>query len=111
LDGKRAVELAAANAAHGIGFVTENDRDALRLLTLLTAAGIQVPRDASIVSCDNSSWTDAVSPAITAVDPGFEEIGREAARWIKMTDEGGNAGRGAPKIKISPRLIRKGTTP
>jgi DNA-binding LacI/PurR family transcriptional regulator len=110
-DGKHAVELAAANAGNGIGFVTENDRDALRLLTLLTAAGIQVPRDASIVSCDNSSWTDAVSPAITAVDPGFEEIGRVAARWIRMSDEGGNDGRGARKIKISPRLVRKGTTP
>ncbi len=96
-------------SAAPVGILAENDIEAVFLLTRLLANGIKIPSEASLISCDNSPITDLVYPAITTVDIGFRELGRQAALWIKE-DLFKNGAAAQRRFVASPVLVKKQTT-
>ena len=101
--------IAAIGTAPGpMGILAENDFEAVHLLSHLSAVGCRVPSDAMVISCDNSRWTDQTRPTLTSVDPGFEQLGVAAARWIlgKPVDSSASA-----RMHLqAPRLVEKEST-
>ena len=94
-----------------LGILAENYVEALHLMTHLAATGVRVPEDAAIISCDNSKWTDEVCPAISSVDPGFEELGMLAAQWIMRESPRPDAGDEKLVRFAQPKLVMKESTP
>jgi GntR family transcriptional regulator of arabinose operon len=89
-----------------VGIMAESDTEAVYLLSRLKANNIKIPKQVSLISCDNSEITELVTPSITSVDPGFIELGRRARMWIH--GDYGNESRFSPVVYYSsPILIQK----
>ncbi|MHC4915811.1 MAG: substrate-binding domain-containing protein [Planctomycetota bacterium] len=98
-------DVLAAARRGPLGVMAETDSEAVFLQSRLLGSGVQVPRGAAIVSCDNTGLTDLVSPEITSVSPGFRELGRAAARWI-LSEKTGDA----PRFTAAPVLALRAST-
>jgi DNA-binding LacI/PurR family transcriptional regulator len=85
--------------------MAETDSEAVFLQSRLLREGLSVPGDAAVVSCDNTGLTDLVSPQITSVSPGFEQLGRAAGRWV-LSEEAGDVVR----FTAEPVLAAKEST-
>ncbi len=59
-----------------------NDRVALVLLKHLSAMGVNVPRDMSVVGFDNLRFTEHLPVALTTVDQPKQEMGRRAVELL-----------------------------
>ena len=91
---------------NSVGIMAESDTEAVYLLSRLKANNIKIPKQVSLISCDNSEITELVTPSITSVDPGFIELGRKARMWIH--GDYGNESRFSPVVYYSsPILIQK----
>jgi DNA-binding LacI/PurR family transcriptional regulator len=93
------------NNQNPVGIMAESDTEAVFLLSRLKANNIRIPRQVSIISCDNSEITDLVTPSITSVDPGFIELGRKVRLWIQ--DDYKNDNNSSVVFYSSPILIKK----
>lgn len=72
-------------SCHLDGLVCYNDEVALRTLEHLAQIGLQVPRDLSLVSFDNSAYAGICSPKLTSLSHPKETFGQEAAaKLLKM---------------------------
>lgn len=85
------------------GVFAETNAEAVYLQGRLLAAGVRIPQDVSIVSCDDTEMAELVSPALTTVDPGFEELGFRAGEWIKAEQPED----GPKRYTAEPRLIQR----
>lgn len=56
-----------------------NDDSAIGCILALTAAGYSVPKDVSVVGCDNIELSQWYTPSLTTVDIGIAKKGAEAA--------------------------------
>lgn len=64
-----------------IGILAANDTYAAEALKAASAAGLNVPRDASIVGVDNEQFLcESLPTPITSIEPDFEREGYEAMR-------------------------------
>ena len=65
------------------------DRNAIGLMSALTDAGVVTPRDLAIVAFDNIAAGTYSAPALSSVDPRFDEVGALAGRLLlgKMRGE------------------------
>jgi LacI family transcriptional regulator len=59
-----------------------DSRVALGVLKAIRAAGLDVPRDISMVGFDDADWTSVVNPAISVVAQPTYELGRRAAELL-----------------------------
>lgn len=59
-----------------------NDEIASRLINHLIKKGIKIPQDISIVSFDNSHYSELSIPRITSLSHGIQNIGRIAAKLM-----------------------------
>lgn len=59
-----------------------NSRVALGVLKAIRGAGLDVPRDISIVGFDDADWTSVVNPPISVVAQPTYELGRRAAEVL-----------------------------
>ncbi|WP_147255855.1 LacI family DNA-binding transcriptional regulator [Streptomyces sp. PT12] len=94
LDGPTAAQVKDVVSAisHGVtAIVAHNDVDALSLVQHLHTAGVRVPQDLSVVAYDDE--VAALSaPALTAVAPPKETVGRRAVdALVRRIDEGPTA--------------------
>ncbi len=92
--------------SHPVGIMTEQDMEAVYLLSRLKANRIRIPQQASIISCDNSEITEVVSPSITSIDPGWIELGRKVRMWVQGNYKDENS-TSPLVIYSSPVLISK----
>jgi LacI family transcriptional regulator len=79
--GRAAVALALERQSGFDGVICGSDRIVLGVLDVLRQRGIDVPRQVSVVGVDN--WlplAEDLSPALTTVDLGLDQLGRAAAR-------------------------------
>lgn len=90
------------------GVVTDTDQDAIHLQGRLLLAGVKVPDQVSIISSDNSPELEWAAPAISSVDPGFEEIGRAVAEWI-LGEHAQKKGAEPLLFRPVPRLVLRGS--
>jgi GntR family transcriptional regulator of arabinose operon len=103
---KRDPMLAAAyfrQADAPTGVVVWNDHEAAALLATLTRAGIQVPKDVSLVGYDNVPESERVYPALTTIDAGIPQIVRMAAEMLT----GALPPKRAQTVIVVPTLIKR----
>lgn len=84
------------------GIAAETDHEALYLQTRMIHRGVSIPGQMTIISGDHSAITGLAMPAIPAVNPGFGESGRQAAKWVSRED----SGHGVPHFVAEPVIIR-----
>jgi diguanylate cyclase (GGDEF)-like protein len=80
--GVQAAAAFLATRSRPTALMTATDRNAIGLMETLGAAGLTVPDDVALVSFDNIEAAAFTSPALTAVDQPFEEVGALAARLV-----------------------------
>jgi DNA-binding LacI/PurR family transcriptional regulator len=81
-----------------------NDHSALILLKHLSALGVRVPEDVSVVGFDNLSFTEHLTTPLTTVDQPKQEIGRRAVELLLERIEIANDG--GPRHEVfTPHLI------
>lgn len=105
-----AVDLAALLRERGAtAAVLHGDVDALMLVQRLAEAGVQVPRDCSVVAYDDVVAALGSTP-LTAVAPPKAEIGRAAAELL-LYRLAGNAGATGPvrRTELLPTLKIRGS--
>ncbi len=74
--GQAAADLVVASGATAV--VTFNDLVAIGLVDRLRARGLRVPRDLSVVGCDDSYVASLVDPALTTLRADLRDVGRRA---------------------------------
>ncbi|WP_410654322.1 substrate-binding domain-containing protein [Amycolatopsis sp. lyj-112] len=92
------------------GAVLHGDVDALMLVERLAEAGLQVPRDCSVVAYDDVVAALGSTP-LTAIAPPKAEVGRVAAELlIRRLTGGAQASRRPQRIQLMPELKVRGST-
>lgn len=102
------LELAAKVAGGFTAFAAVSDLHALRALTELQQAGIDVPARASVTGFDDLIWSAVVSPALTTVHmdmPTIAEIAVSALAAIIETSNPGNPGKRDATVKATPSKV------
>ena len=98
----------AAAAVRPTAVVASNDRCAVGLLDALGRAGLDAPRDISIVGYDDSSLARLVHIDLTTVNQDAPAQARHAvAAAVQRLDEGRTRRR---EVVLHPRLVVRGST-
>lgn len=85
-----------------------NDQAALGALRVLSAAGMRVPQDMSVIGYDDTHLAAFEHIALTSVHQEAVEMGREAVRLLlERTDRGRTESR---HLLLQPRLTVRGST-
>ncbi len=88
--------------------VTSNDLTAIGALRAITAAGLDVPRDISVVGFDDIELSQYTRPPLTTIRLSREELGRVAFDALYRTAEGlANMGQ---EIHINTTLVLRDST-
>ena len=88
--------------------VTSNDLTAIGALRAIKAAGLDVPRDISVVGFDDIELSQYTHPPLTTIRLSREELGRKAFDALYRTAEGlANMGQ---EIHISTALVLRDST-
>jgi LacI family transcriptional regulator len=90
--------------------VAANDALAIGGYDALRDAGLECPRDISIVGFNNVPLTDKLRPALTTVSVPHREIGREAARILMAWLESGEPAAKTVLLPVS-LIVRESTAP
>jgi DNA-binding LacI/PurR family transcriptional regulator len=86
-----------------------NDLVALGAHKACGAAGVSLPRDLSIIGCDDIEMTTLVTPELSTINLPQRELGARAVRLLLRQLEEGV--RGVPPAQVlPPRLVPRGTT-
>jgi LacI family transcriptional regulator len=105
--GMRAAEVLRAQPSSAV--IAYNDQLAIGILRGLTAHGVRVPRDVSVIGFDNIPAADLVTPGLTTVAAPLRLQGATAARHLLTMIEGGAARTGAPAV-LPVKLVVRGST-
>ncbi len=95
----------------------ENDVVAAAAIRALTARGIRVPQDISVMGFDDIPLCEMVEPTITTVHSFKETLGREAVTLLHRRISSGQSAAqiqasGVMKVSLSTRIVaRKSVTP
>jgi LacI family transcriptional regulator len=85
-----------------------NDLLALDCIDMLREAGLECPRDVSVVGFNDMPFADRFTPPLTTVHFSPYDIGREAAQLLMTQIEGDGT---APRTLVLPtRLVVRGST-
>ncbi|MFN8620358.1 MAG: LacI family DNA-binding transcriptional regulator [Chloroflexota bacterium] len=108
--GVGAVERLLADGAPVTAVVAHNDLTAIGAIHALRAAGHEVPRDVSVVGCDDIAAASWVSPPLTTLGQVKAEMGRLAVERL-IAAIGAGETRVAPEtIRLPMTLVVRGTT-
>jgi LacI family transcriptional regulator len=98
-----------ASAARPTGVFCANDLIAMGALKAALTAGVTVPRDLSIVGCDDIEMASVVTPELTTVAVPARELGARAARLLLRQLDGEQIA-AKPTRLLPVRLVKRGTT-
>jgi DNA-binding LacI/PurR family transcriptional regulator len=85
-----------------------NDISAIGAIRAFQEAGLQIPKDVSVVGFDDISVAVHNNPPLTTVRQPLESMGESAARYLLERIE--NHRPWVPKIVIEPELVVRGST-
>ncbi|GAA1650150.1 LacI family DNA-binding transcriptional regulator [Actinoplanes couchii] len=86
-----------------------NDLMAIGLIRALTAAGVRVPDDVSVVGFDNIFAAELVTPALTTVAAPLHAMGQAAVRNLLALTRGARPTTQAPVVLPSQLVVRGST--
>jgi LacI family transcriptional regulator len=85
-----------------------NDQAAIGALRVLSEAGLEVPRDMSLIGYDDTYLASFEHISLTSIHQEPEQMGREAVRLLlERTDEGRTDSR---HVTLMPRLTVREST-
>lgn len=103
--GEHAMAELLAQGSPVTGVICYNDVTAIGAMRAIRTAGLHVPRDISVVGCDDIAAASWVTPALTTVAQQKAEMGRLAVEYLAMAlDMDGQTGETAT-IRI-PMILR-----
>ena len=107
--GQRAMKALLASPGRPTGVFCANDLIAMGALKAALTAGVAVPRDLSIVGCDDIEMASVVTPELTTVAIPARELGARAARLLLRQLDGQEVT--VKQAKLLPvKLVKRGTT-
>jgi len=107
--GMAAMKQLLASGERPTGVFCANDLIAMGALKACLTAGAAVPREVSIVGCDDVEMARVVTPELTTVAVPARELGARAARLLLRQLEGKAADPGLSR-PLAVRLVVRGTT-
>jgi LacI family transcriptional regulator len=106
--GQEAVKEILSLKNRPTGIIAANDLMAMGALRELARAGLQVPKDISVIGCDDTWLAKLTDPQLTTIVIPRAEIGAAAVEAVlHANSEEGRSGR---EIKIHTRLLVRGST-
>jgi DNA-binding LacI/PurR family transcriptional regulator len=102
---------AAAELCRGpvTAVVAYNDLMAIGVIRALSAAGVRVPADTSVVGFDNIFAAELVTPALTTVAAPLHAMGFAAVRNLLAHTRGARTGSNEP-VRLPSRLVVRAST-
>lgn len=100
------VELLDRPKPPSVIFTSNNDM-ALAALKVIGNRGLQLGRDISLVTVDDSLWLEAFRPGITVVERPVEQLAQTAVQ--KLIEEIESPGQKPEKIVMPTRLLARGS--
>ncbi len=107
--GHEAMRLLLTRTRRPTAVFCANDLCALGALKACAASGVAVPRDLSVVGCDDIEMARLVTPELTTVAVPARELGARAARLLLRTLAGTEPDT-RPARLLAVRLIARGTS-
>ncbi|HEU4556447.1 MAG TPA: substrate-binding domain-containing protein, partial [Longimicrobium sp.] len=107
--GQAAMKTLLASARRPTAVFCANDLIAMGALKAALKAGVDVPRELSIVGCDDVEMASVVTPELTTVAIPARELGARAARLLLRQLEGQEVSV-KPSKPLPVRLVRRATT-
>ena len=89
------------------GFFCCDDADAVRVAGRIKECGLRIPQDISIISYGNTYLAQYFSPAITSIDPHYQEMSRLIVEIINNSLQGKNVS--MSQYVLSPDIIIRET--
>jgi LacI family transcriptional regulator len=86
-------------SARPTAVIAMNDRAAMGAYQAITAAGLRIPEDLSVISFDNSDVARWLDPALSSMDLPYFELGRRAVELLLADDA-------APRVHKLPMRLR-----
>jgi LacI family transcriptional regulator, galactose operon repressor len=99
----------AAAELRGTAVLAYNDLIAIGLIRTLTARGVRIPRDVSVVGFDNIFAAELVTPALTTVAAPLHAMGRAAVHGLLTLIRGGRPTVTEP-VSLPSRLVVRAST-
>jgi DNA-binding LacI/PurR family transcriptional regulator len=100
------VRVFFSRAGAPTAIVSWNDDMAVKMLTLLQRAGLQVPEDVSLMGYDNLSRSATVHPALTTIDGALDQQIQAALRLLTQP----NSLTQKQSIIVLPSLVQREST-
>lgn len=108
--GRDAAERLLVSATHFTAILAGNDLIALGALGALSEAGLQCPRDVSVVGFNDLPLVDKLTPALTTVALPLHEMGALAARILLDAIDDSSPAPAAAQSLLGVRLAVRGST-
>ncbi|MDT0164847.1 EAL domain-containing protein [Actinotalea sp. AC32] len=103
--GRAAGEAFLAAGDRPTALMVATDRNALGLLGVVQAAGVDVPGDVAVVGFDDIEASDVSAPPLTTVSQPFDEVGALATRLV-LEGVGGRPVPATPHVAPASLVVR-----
>lgn len=103
---RAATELVASGATAAVAY---NDQLAIGVIRALSARGLAVPGDVSVIGFDNIGAAELVTPGLTTVAAPLQSAGTAAIRSLLAVIQGAGRSTGRPLV-LPVRLVERGST-
>jgi LacI family transcriptional regulator len=99
--GERAAELLLTREGPPTALVAGGNQILIGVLRALRRRGVSIPRDLSLVTCDDVALSEFLTPALATVSRDTREMGRVAAELVLAAIDGGS-----PATRVLPVTFR-----
>jgi DNA-binding LacI/PurR family transcriptional regulator len=106
--GAKAMQRLLADRPDIDGVFAASDLMAAGVLSALSAAGRQVPRDVAVIGYDDSAVATSTNPPLTSIHQPIEEMGREVARLLVEAIDGTN--RAKRRVILATELVKRASS-
>jgi diguanylate cyclase (GGDEF)-like protein len=101
LSGERAGHAMLAAGMPSTAVLTGNDRNAVGLIRVLTAAGLDLPADQAVIGFDDTEAGARLTPSLTSIRQPLEDIGALAVRMLIRMNNGEEVANGVHHMPTS----------
>lgn len=108
--GRAAMEAILRRKPRPTALIAANDLMAIGAMQAAIDAGLNVPKDISIIGFDDLPLATIMSPQLTTIHLSRQEIATEAFIRLTRMHQKTNSATPRPESKIYPRLIVRGST-